>query len=225
MDNSRLLLHPAKYLDRISNQISFTDEAEKVMALTEGREQIHEVFCRTGRLGSELMERGISWCGIDPDAEMVEYAIAKGREVQQGTHYPTGLVTCLVGWFGPLSLVPPDRLGVFARGVLVALAPGGVAFLESWLRPGDARQGYALMDTYDGLDCKLVRACVPRIEGDQAIFEFDWMVGVSGKPVRRETHKEIRYLHSDESILKAFSDARISLLEEGALRVWRVDAL
>ena len=114
---------------------------------------------------------------------------------------------------------------VFANSIVDALQLGGVAVLEDWYRPSEARQGYAIMDIYDGEDCKLVRAVVPRLKGREAHFGFEWMIAEPHQQVRSESHTEIRYLHEESEIISAFESAKVSLLQLDGLRVWRIEKL
>ena len=157
---------------------------------------------------------------------MFSYAQQKhGSLVLNREVFGENTATVLIGWFCPFSLIAPDELKKVAQKIYGALKKHGTAYIQQWYFPSEARQGYAVMNVYDGDDCKIVRAGVPRCQNNQAHFVFEWMVAEPNRQVRREVTSEVRHLHTKADIVAAFPHGACRLLEKNGLRFWRIQNL
>ena len=79
------------------------------------------------------------------------------------------------------------------------------------------------MDSYSGEDCKLVRACVPVIDGQEARFDYRWLACSRGGPLRTEVQTVSCWLHDDDAVRSAFAAAggEAEVVQAEGLRVWR----
>ena len=146
MDGSLLLMQPAEYLDRLSLSVDFAKLVDKLLALTGNPSEIHEVFCRTGELGSHFLQRNVDWRGIDLCPQMIACAKEKhGNLVEHKDCFGYASVTTLIGWFAPLSIIEPPRLPSFCQHIGQSLGAHGRAYIQQWYFPDEARQGYSVM--------------------------------------------------------------------------------
>jgi|GEM_PF-4907294 len=201
MNLSRVRAHPIAYWNQI-NPVNPEGELEELLPYLQGN--VQEIFCRDGSLGRYLLERGVQWSGTDRDGTMLEHAFLQGVFSVSCSEYPKpGSCDVIFGAFAPFSYIAPAALQDFASAIHASLSPGGTSFFELWESP-DAISRQALMETYNGTT-KLVRACVPVVEKEKAIFDIEWMIAEPKQQPRYEHHRETRYLHSKVDIFSAFS--------------------
>ena len=201
MNLERILCPPAQWMDRIS-PMDVRNECMSILPYLHG--DVVEVFCRSGRLGAHLLGEGISWSGFDINAEILEYAFLRGVFSVSCALLPSeDSCDVLFGAFAPFSYIAPEELEEFIQGVYCALRTGGRALFELWEEP-TIQKGTPTMDTHDGVE-KLVRACIPRKEGQKVIFEMEWMVAQSQKDPFYVTHKTERFLHFERDVHEYFT--------------------
>jgi hypothetical protein len=225
MDDSRLMTAPARFMEQLWKGRGFGRDVEVLHTLLHEDSDVFEFHCRVGGLGRALLAVGKVWHGWEKDPEQVRIGRAwAGDRIHPGglSSMPFGICQ-LIGWYSPLSEVPPDGLAAAVAQVAGRLAEGGMALVEGWIPPGEARPGWALMDSYSGSDWKLARVCVPTVNGAEACFEYQWMTARRGGEVRLETQVVRRWLHSDDAVSAAFESAGAAaeLLEVDGLRIWR----
>ena len=226
MDDGRLLTAPARYRQLVPGERSYAQEARRVLSLLPSGARVAEFRCRSGQLGEALLDEGVDWYGWEREPDRVD----AGRPSLGERIHAGGLEDLprdsevLLGWFCPLSGVRPDELTETAASISAALRSGGTAIVEAWIQPADARQGWALMDSYSGEDVKLVRACVPVIDGQQARFDYSWLACSRGGTLRTELQTVTCWLHEDDAVQAAFAAAGVEaeVVEAEGLRVWRL---
>jgi daunosaminyl-N,N-dimethyltransferase/N-dimethyltransferase len=122
---------------------------------------------------------------------------------------PADVLLCLFSSFG---YVPPDRIAAAAACFFRAVRPGGVAVVEPWITPEEAKPGHTVVQTYDGAKAtppeamQVVRAVTHLPEGRKSVFDFHWLV-VTPKGVEHFVdHHELWQSTADE-LLAAFRGA------------------
>lgn len=102
-------------------------------------------------------------------ADMTDFALER----------PADALVCLFSSFG---YVAPERIPAAAACFFRAVRPGGVAFVEPWLTPAQAKPGHMAVQTYDGAKAKVpeamqvVRAGTHVVDGRKSCFDFHWLV-------------------------------------------------
>ena len=125
---------------------------------------------------------------------------------------PVEAVLCL---FGALAYVPEAQLDAAAACLADALAPGGVALVEPWVRPDEFVAGQPQQVVVDTPWLKVCRQVLPRREGDQAVLAFHHLVSGPGLPPALVRSEDRLWLRDDARLAAALTHA--GLREAGAI--------
>lgn len=193
MDEQRMYGERAELYDPIYHWKDYAAEAARVSALlaelgiADGS-RVLEAACGTGSHLVHLQHR-YRVSGFDLSDGMVAVARAKlpaEAEVELfradmadfAVPAPFDALLCL---FSSIGYVHPEpRLRAAASCFARAVRPGGAIIIEPWLAPGVYQPGRLTMQTYDGPDLKLSRACISAQEGELAVMDFHWLVARKG---------------------------------------------
>lgn len=211
-------LSSAELYERIYRWKDYAREARELTALLlehgirEGA-RVVEAGCGTGSF-LEPLAANYEVEGFDRDAAMVDVARAKlpGRAIYRADmtgfelERPADALLCT---FGSIGYVEPERLPLAAGCFLRALRPGGVALVEPWLSPEDARDGRSMVHVYDGTkadppeELQLVRAALHRCEGRKSSLELHWLI-VRPTGVEHRVEHHVLWQSTSEELLAAF---------------------
>jgi dTDP-3-amino-3,4,6-trideoxy-alpha-D-glucopyranose N,N-dimethyltransferase len=208
----------AELYDPIYHWKDYRAEGEKLRALlaaagvAEGG-SILEAACGTGTHLQNLRQ-GFRVSGFDLNPAMLAVARSKLPEVPLwqadmadfSVEAPADALLCLFSSIGYVH--PEERLRQAARAFGRAVRPGGVLIVEPWLTEQTFTAGRIDLQTYQGSELKLARACKTGKRGDLAVLNFQWLVLRQGTPEIghfAETHE--MWLCPTETLLRAFEDA------------------
>lgn len=93
---------------------------------------------------------------------------------------PYDALLCLFSSIG--YVLEEERLRATARGFFAALAPGGVALVEPWLRPEVFQPGRPMIQTGRAEGIEVARGVVSQREGERSVMDFHWIVARQGAP-------------------------------------------
>lgn len=210
MNLAQVLCHPIGWSEKICS-LSIDDECKEIIPYLKG--SVVEVFCRGGMWGTHLINSGIDWSGMDPNAEILERAFLHGIFSVSVDLFPSKKsCNVIFGAMAPFSLISSEDLPVFVQGLYDALQSEGSVLLSLWEDPNCLR-GKPNIYTHNGRE-KVVMACVSTIVGSVVWLDMDWMVAREGEEPFYVQHREKRYLHFEEDICRECQEhfARIEIL-------------
>jgi dTDP-3-amino-3,4,6-trideoxy-alpha-D-glucopyranose N,N-dimethyltransferase len=197
----------------------YSREAERLRELIAERapeaRTLLDVACGTGK-HLELLRPHFEVVGLDLDPELLAIARERVPEVElheeDMTDFDLGrrfdVVTCLFSSIG--YVLTRERLHEAVAVMARHLEPGGVLFVEPWLRPDAWQEGHISMLVVDEPQRKIVRVSRPIRRGDVSVVEFDYLVGTP----ERVTHFVERHelgLFSDGDYRSAFEAAGLTV--------------
>ncbi len=222
----------ARYYDRIYEWKDYATEAARLWSI--GRRELGrsprsllDVACGTGRHLAEFRARIPTLAGVDASAAMLREArrrlgtavpLTRGdmRSFDLGRQFD--LAVCLFSAIGYLhSRRDRDRaLATLYRHVV----PGGVAFVEGWIRPEAWRDRTIHLQTYKGSDATIARLSTSWRVGRRSVQDMHYLIGEPGRRIVHvaETHREA--LISSQELLGSFRRAgfRARVLVQGPYR-------
>lgn len=221
MEYESLYQDRAELYDRLYTFKDYDGEAERLHALLQGEgvadgARVFEAACGTGAYLTRL-QRWYEVSGCDLNAGILDVARSKlpGVELVQAdmarlqVAQPVRALVCLFSSIG--YVFPESRLRQAAQSFFAALEPGGVAVVEPWLTPDGIEVGRPSVQTYTSDDLHLVRATVPKVEGQTSVFDFHWLVVPRGGRVEHFVERHELWLYTHEQVQAAFEDAGFSV--------------
>jgi ubiquinone/menaquinone biosynthesis C-methylase UbiE len=122
---------------------------------------------------------------------------------------PADALLCLFSSFG---YVEPSQIPSAAACFFRAVRPGGVALVEPWITPEDAKPGHMSVQKWDGAAAapptalQVVRAGVHLAEGRASRFAFHWLV-LTPQGVEHFVDRHTLWQSTSEELLAAFRGA------------------
>jgi ubiquinone/menaquinone biosynthesis C-methylase UbiE len=184
----------AKYYDlqyswkNTPGEVRRLEEIVRRFGRSDGRSWL-DVACGTGR-HLERLRRRHDCMGVDSSAEMLRVARrrlpgvglvrADMRAFSLGRQFD--VVSCLFSAIGHLES-ERDLVRTFAR-FAAHLKPGGVAIVEPWIPPSQARPGHVHLTTYEDRRVTLVRLAYSTIRGRWTVIRYFHLIGIPGRGIR-----------------------------------------
>ena len=148
-----------------------------------------DVACGTGKHLEQLRRRH-ECAGVDSSREMLRIARrrlpgvrlrrADMRTFRLGRQFDA--VSCLFSAIGHLT-TERDLLRTFAR-LRDHLKPGGVAIVEPWIHPSQAKPGSVHLRTYEDASATVVRLAYSKVQGPLTVIRYSYLIGIPGHGVR-----------------------------------------
>jgi len=175
--------------------------------------RVLEAACGTGNHLTHLRHI-YTVAGFDLNAPMVERARVKLPGVPlwvgdmaepQSTGAPYDALLCLFSSIGYLQDEATLRRAAHAFAAVVA--PGGALVVEPWLAPEAWLLDRPFLTLHDKPELRLARMNTSGREGDHAVMDMHWLVGIPGRPVEHFVEHHRLWLCPRDRMRAAFEDA------------------
>ena len=184
----------AKYYDRQYSWKDYRAEVRRLEAIARrygrsGGNSWLDVACGTGR-HLEVLRRRHVCAGVDASADMLRIArrrlpdvpITRGDMCRFQLGRQFDVVSCMFSAVAHLR-TEGDLARAFANFAR-HLRPGGVAIVEPWVLPSQAKPGHLSLRTYQDPTVTLVRLASSQIRGRRTVIRYHYLIGEPGKGIR-----------------------------------------
>lgn len=209
----------AQYYDALYHFKDYAAAAEKLHCLIQKHnpdvKTLLDVGCGTGKHLSEL--QGLYRVeGLDVNPSLLEIARQRCPRVQFyemnmigfDTDKTYDVVTCLFSSIGYVKSL--ENLAKSVASMARHLIPGGLLFVEPWLKPETYWVGRLTANFVDQPDLKIAWMYTSELEGRLSVFNINYLVGTP-QGVSYFTEKHEMGLFTHEEYLKAFEQAGLSV--------------
>jgi SAM-dependent methyltransferase len=209
-----------RFYDLVYSWKDYEAETERLHALIQSQKRaagnlLLDVACGSGRHLELLRDRYVVE-GLDLDPEMLAIARERlpGIELRQGDfrNFDLGrrfdVVTCL---FSSIAYArDPAELGSAIGCMAAHLQPGGLLFVEPFIKPEQFVAGHLQMICAEEPELKVARIAGGRLHDGRAVFDFHYLVGQpSGIEHVVEPHE--LSLFEDADYIEAFRAAGLEV--------------